>query len=425
MKKIVSIITTIGLLLSLPLFLTGCWDSQEPEKLAIVIVAGYDYNPETDMYKIIIQIESPLTRQGSQGGAPNKPPYWTVSAWGYTPIDAVANIRKKASREIFYSHLHLLVISDKLLKTKGIITVLDALARTRQSRPIVYLATTGEDVEDILTIDYPIESANAVGLINQLEITDRGLAASILENARQFLIKLEQPGIEPVAVNLKLMGKEQSGGGNTGGSSGGKTGGSSGGNSSGGKDETSKPSTPPPIKIDGLGVFNKDKLVGKLNDRETRGWSWIAGQATRGIVNITYPKNKSTILTIVTKLATNKITPVIRNGKPAIKLDVEVSGRVEAATGIVGFKESSSITQSLKNRLAAAVRNDMKLAIDKARSLNSDIFGFGNAFYRLKYKEWKKYEDKWDEIFASLPVEINVETNIFRTGMVNKGLKLK
>jgi len=46
------------------LLLTGCWDRQEPENLAIVLAGGYDYNPDTNMYKIILQVASPLVAAG-------------------------------------------------------------------------------------------------------------------------------------------------------------------------------------------------------------------------------------------------------------------------------------------------------------------------------------------------------------------------
>jgi len=43
------------------------------------------------------------------------------------------------------------------------------------------------------------------------------------------------------------------------------------------------------------------------------------------------------------------------------------------------------------------------------------------AEYKEKYELWKEMEDNWDEIFASLPIEIEVDANITRMGLVNKG----
>jgi len=71
--------------------------------------------------------------------------------------------------------------------------------------------------------------------------------------------------------------------------------------------------------------------------------------------------------------------------------------------------------------MAEVIRNDIKMALNGAQFLKTDVFGFGFAFYREKYDLWKEMEDNWDEIFASLPVEIEVEAKIRKIGLVNKG----
>jgi spore germination protein KC len=68
------------------------------------------------------------------------------------------------------------------------------------------------------------------------------------------------------------------------------------------------------------------------------------------------------------------------------------------------------------------VRNDIEMSIKKNQHLKSDIFGFGNAFYRLKYQKWQEMKDDWEDIFTSLPVEVNIKANIERTGLINKGV---
>jgi spore germination protein KC len=385
------------------LLLTGCWDRQEPENLAIVLAGGYDYNPDTNMYKIILQVASPLVAAGGGqggGGGTENPPYWTVSGWGYTPIDAVANIRKKVSREIHYSHLQLLILSEELVKTRGVVTVMDTLARSRQSRPVVIIAVARGNVEKMLSVNFPIETTNAQGLIDHITITSRELGTSINQTGRKFLNKLFQPGIEPVAIYLELINQKEAE-----------------------KEDKPKPDSPPYIQHSGLAAFRNDKMVGVLNERETRGWSWLRDQGKEGIINITYPENEKTYLTLLALRNGYKIEPYFReDGSPAIKAQVKVAGNIISATGRVSFKEWTPITQSMENRFAEAIRNDIKLAIEKTQSLKSDIFGFGNAFYRKYYKEWLKMEENWPEIFAELPVEIDVRATIKRTGMVNEGI---
>jgi spore germination protein KC len=319
--------------------LTGCWDSKEPEDLAVILVAGYDYNPVKDMYKLIVQIESSQAMKEGVGGG-NKPSFWTVSAWGHTPLDALANIRKKVSRELYYAHLHLLIISEKLVKTEGIVTVMDVLARSIQSRPIVEIAVSKGNVEKILTADFPIESTNGFGIINQINITQEELGTAIVQKGRKFLNKLSTPGIEPVAITLEFLKKENK-------------------NNSKSQPDT-KPDSPPEVKISGLTAFKQDKMTGRLNDREARGWNWISDQPVNGIINFTYPGNKNIKVTVITHRVSSKITPIFKNGKPKIKINVEVIGKLTSITGLSNFKESSEITQSFHKRLAGCIINVVK-----------------------------------------------------------------
>ncbi len=399
-RVILKIIILLVLLCS-PLVLTGCWDRQEPENLAIILAGGYDYNPETDMYKIILQMENSLISRGGQGGGGGEnPPYWTVSGWGYTPIDAVANIRKKVSQQIHYSHLQLLVLSEELVKTRGVVAVMDALARSRQSRPIIMIAVAKGDVEKILSVDFPNAFTNAEGLIGHITVTSRELGTSINQLGREFLHKLFEPGIEPISIYLKLINQEEAE-----------------------KEEKPQSDSPPYIKQSGLVAFKDDKMVGILDDREARGWSWLRPQGREGIINITYPEDEKTYLTLLASRKGYKVEPYFKkDGTPAIKTQVEVSGNIISATGRVSFKEWSPLTQSMENRFAEAIRNDIKIAIAKAQSLKSDIFGFGNAFYRKHYKEWLKMEKDWPELFAKLQVEIDVRASIKRMGMDNEGI---
>lgn len=64
-------------------------------------------------------------------------------------------------------------------------------------------------------------------------------------------------------------------------------------------------------------------------------------------------------------------------------------------------------------------------ALKKAKELNSDIFGFGEAVHENYPNEWKHIENNWDEIFKKLDVEVMVDSNLQRTGRITKPLTSK
>ncbi len=390
-------ITITIILILILILLTGCWDRNDPENTAIVTGGGMDYNPETEMYKLIFQIISPLTMQG-KGGMSDKPNFWTVSAWGHTFYDALTNLEKKVSRKIIFSHAHIYVISERMAKTAGILPVINGISRSRQSRLLLIPIICESDPQKILSTMIPLESSNARGIENQILQTSREISGATDINARVFANLLSSPGQEAFAVGIKYIG-----------------------DSSNEKSETG-PDTKPPIKITGKYAFRGDKLAGLLNDRETRGCNWIRGKARNATLLLKYPGKENVFVNIIANQQKAEIIPFIKNGNPAIKLKIKAEGRLINITGVSSIKEQSKITGSLKRRMAEVIRNDIKLSIKRCQTLKSDVFGFGNAFYRLKYDKWLEMKDNWVDIFAGIPVEIEVKTDIKRMGMINKGI---
>lgn len=389
-QKILLLIIILGLFL-----LSGCWDRIEPEKQAVVVGGGFDYNVEEDMYKVVFQIASPLTMKGAgaQGGSTDKPNFWTVSAWGHSPYDAIANLNKKVSRRVTFAHAKLYVFTEKMAREKGILPILNAVARSRQSRRIIIIAVVKGDVEELLTVRLPIESSNVIGLTNQINLTMESMGGAAAQDARDFFIKLTQPGLEPYVVALELINTE----------------------------EEDDPSKDPPVRITGKYIFKHDKVVGSLNDRETRGCNWIVGQVKSGTLVLTYPDKKNVKIDILASEGSSKIIPIVRDGEPIIKLEIKASGRIVNITGLGDLKGESALTKSLNKRMAQVIKNDIKLALDKAQSLASDVFGFGFAFYRLLPDRWGEMADDWEQIFSNLQVEIDVKVDILNVGLVNKG----
>ncbi len=404
LKKIIIFLTIIILLFTV----TGCWDRREPEDLGVVVGLGFDYNPDNDMYKLIIQIASPLVAQGMEaGGGEGKEDFWTVSAWGHTTIDALSNIRKKVSRFIHYSHTQIFVISEEFVRETGILPVLDALERTRESRPIVLITVVKDDPEEVLTTDNPIETINAKGITEMIKLTNEEIGSVIAETGNDFINKLSRPGLEPVAVKLELVNKNENGQENE--------------NSQ--NEQTEMHGQSPPYKVEGLAFFKKDKLAGFLEGRETRGWNWVRGNIQRAILNLESPEEDEPV-SMVAYQTKRKWEPLIKNGEPVVKLQIDATAKIQGIMGRGEFDEEKEFVKSLKRRFTQVIRNDIEIALSAAQEKKSDIFGFGNLFYRYENKYWEQeLKDDWPEKFSEMVVEIDIEVDIVRTGMIYRSVK--
>lgn len=396
MKKIIILLLILAQLLTL----TGCWDLNEPEDLALVIAFGAEYFPEEKKYRLQSQIINPLSMAsdggGGGGGGSGEASYWTVAGEGRTIFAALNNLRRKTSRRFYYGHTQLEIYSEEMAETEGILPVMDALERTRQTRSIIVPVVARGDIEDLLTRSMPIEQISSQGMKRQLEISNKEIGGTINQPAELFLNKLSTPGIEPVAAYIEPREEEEA------------------------EEEEGKS---PLLKVNGLAAFKNDKLAGFLDNRETQGYNWITGRVNNTFLDVTLPGKEGEYASIRATIRTTELKPVIKEEKPEIDITVHVQGSLENVTTHVNIKKESKLHESLNRRLSQSIRNDIKSSIERAQELESDIFGFGRSFYRQKPQKWREMEDNWEEIFQQLPVNIDVEADIKETGLINKSIK--
>ena len=85
----------------------GCWNRREPELLGVVLAVAFDYNQEKNLYEVIAQLANPIVLEkepnSSPGGGGGKA-FWTASAQGKTPFEAIRNLTEISSRELFWAH---------------------------------------------------------------------------------------------------------------------------------------------------------------------------------------------------------------------------------------------------------------------------------------------------------------------------------
>ena len=85
----------------------------------------------------------------------------------------------------------------------------------------------------------------------------------------------------------------------------------------------------------------------------------------------------------------------------------------------------TDIWELLEKRMAQAIREDIYAAVSKGQKLQTDFFGFGSYLYRSNPRLWSQVEDEWqDLIFPTMAVEIDVRSQLRRTGLVIRSDKL-
>ncbi|MCK9222950.1 MAG: Ger(x)C family spore germination protein [Limnochordia bacterium] len=385
--------------LILMMFLTSCWNRREIETLGFVLAVGVDKAAEEGKIMLSVQIAKPFALAGPSVVAER--PFWLVSSTGYTVFEAIRNFLSQSPRRPFWAHNRFILIGEELAR-EGIMEIIDLFARDGESRRTVQVVIVkGAKAVDLLQAEFELERLPSEGAQGILLGSLAGLGTTVGTELNDLLQMLELPGMEPVALRAEIVDRPPD-------------------VDLRGQSKRDVISTS--ARLSGAAVFKKDKLVGWLGPKQTRGLLWIKGEIKGTVLVVEYPNEQDRLITVEVIRASSKVTPKIIDGKPQIKIEINVEGNLGETQ--VFFDPITQLEKwaSIERRVAEAIRGEVQSVLDAAqKEYKSDIFGFGTSFYRNYYKEWERMQADWDRLFQELAVEIDIRTGLRRSGLAVRG----
>ncbi|NLX91731.1 MAG: Ger(x)C family spore germination protein [Firmicutes bacterium] len=402
-EKRFTVFLTSFILLCLAFFPAGCWDRREPDLLGIVTIAAFDIDEQSGLFRVYAQVNNPVgggQQQSSGGdGSQGSSSAWVVETTGHTIYEAVINIELISSRRLFWSHVKAVLFSEKLAR-EGIRPILDFLDRERQVRLIAQPFVVQGDLRRLLEANFPMEVEGGEAMSKQsFSIMQESSFLSEVESLLILFRNISIPGIEINMPRLTVLANE-------------------------GENEEKPSGKPNPVKISGIGIFRGDKLVGFFDEKETAGYNWLTGNIQRHNLILQCPGSEDDYMTVQVFDSSVKLTPEIKDDEVRFKASVSAEGRLQDFT-CPQFPLEREFIDSLNRRMATAIRNEITSSLEKARELESDIFGLGNIIYRTRNEDWKRLGDNWREIFPGIMVDIEVEAKILRHGLILEPLQIQ
>ncbi|MFB9761559.1 Ger(x)C family spore germination protein [Ectobacillus funiculus] len=375
------------------LVLAGCWSRVEINDIAIVTATAIDKMRDGKI-RIALQVAIPkkLGPVGAGGSGGEMETTLLISETGENVMDASRKLQEKFPRRIFFSHSRNIIIGERAAKD-GVFPLLSFFARGREARLRGFILFSKGEAARILKPAPNIERYTSEAIREELKA---GVGLRIMQ--KDFIDMLTTEGISPAAAQVAIRPAEK-----------------------GRKNAGLNPA------ISGTAVFRQDKLVGWIDERDTRGVLWFRNEVERSNITVTVPKEKGGGK-IGTQLLTGKtkVKPILEQGK--VKMKVNVHAEVEL------FENGSSldlgnpkVLQYVQNLLEMDVKKRMQSALYKAqKQFHSDIFGFGNSLYRTYPKLWKeRFKKQWNEEFPELEVSITPHISIVRIGLYVKSPEMK
>lgn len=382
----------IVLLMLIPL-ITGCWNRRELNDLAIVTALGIDV--VKDKYLVTVQVVDPgevASRKGSSGASPVS----TYYGKGDTVFEAIRKMTTVTPRKLYFSHLRVFVIGEELAR-QGMGKVLDLMSRDQEGRTDFYIViakdTTAHDVINILT---PIEKIPASKMYSSLEVSAKTWAPTVAMQLDQLITQIVNPGVQATLTGIVIQGDPKTGTK---------------------KENTETPDTPTRLQYKGIAMFREDKLIGWLNEVESKGFSNITDRLTSTVVETSCPNGGKLSIEVIRSKASIKAK--VREGRPEAEVIIHAEANVADVECKIKLTESKTLYE-IEKAAEDVMEQHAKSAVTKAQKAKSDIFGFGEAVHRADMRYWSKNKDRWDEEFSKMKIRYNIDVKIRRIGTVGE-----
>lgn len=370
-------------LIAVMILLPGCWSYEELEERAIVTALGADLEPDGKLV-VSVQVVRPFQfgiQRTPQSGA-SKSPVKIFTATGKSMDEAIMKIQQQTGRKIFFSFMEAVIIGEDLARD-DIMRLTDWVLRHREVRLQTWFGTARGKARDVIrATDAGLEVVSGFYIGRTLVISREEDALIPATSLFDFSSTLAGKITCPVTFKIHTTKKRP--------------------------------------RISGGAVYRRSRLVGWLNDEETRGYLWVTGRVERGIVTTPLPGGGHASFEI--RGHRTKLKPEMRGKRPAVRLSLTVKGNVDEVHDPDLLLDKPSHLKKLEKIMARQITREVEASLRRARELRADVFGFGQLFRRHQPAEWASMEDNWEDIFPLVPVQIEVKVILRRTEQIGRPL---
>ncbi|MNO15880.1 Spore germination protein B3 precursor [compost metagenome] len=386
------LIFLIAMQFLLPLVLSGCWDSVELNRRAIVSGVAIDRGPSEDQ-KYLLSFQVIVSEEISGEQTRGISPVALYSGSGRTMFEALANTSRQTARFLSLGHVRVVIISEKFAR-EGIKDMLDVLERESDMRlTSLVFVSKDQPASEVMSTMTVFSKIPANDLVEKLDTTSKQFGYNYRMEVDDVIRGIQVRGGGPVINGVLTTGSREKADTN----------------------DNLKTITPHTIlRISRLAVFKDDKLKG-----------WLEGNTAFGTALLL---NKLKEFPLVIKNETGYLAFNVYQSQVSVDAeakDPEHPVMIIKITQQAALKESPNpldltspdVLQKLSEQLTEEARSQIQKAIASARKLGSDYLGFGEVIQRKNPRGWKKIKDHWEDIFATCEIKIEADTVIRHTDM--------
>lgn len=373
-------------------FFTGCYNYRELNQLAITSAIGID--KAEDGYKVTVQVINTQKQGSGSNSSGEQPQFFIYENEGKTLQEAFRYLVLESPRRLYVNHTVLLLINEEVA-LDGVSNVLDLFFRDAEfNKQFITAVVKGSSARDVLTILTPLETLNSKNLKDSI-LTDSKFLGIVedttLEMFMDHYLNDKKDGVLPV---IELIGDAEKGD----------------------KEDNLKESAPESsLILSAMAVFKKDKLIGYLTEEESLMASYLKDKIDNTIITTDCTDGGH----IAVEIVKSKTKFDVGKDSNQLKISVESTGNINEITCQVDLKKNETIKQ-LEKDFEEQLKEQLSHTISSINErFNSDIFAFGDMFYKKNPSNYYKMKEKYSDNFLdNIDYKIDVKINLLAKGNI-------
>lgn len=364
------------------LLFCGCWNYTEVDQQANVSGIAIDKGQNGKKYHITAEVMSMETNGGKSGVKTE-----LIESDGNTLFETIRKATAVASKKLYFGHCKVLIISKNIAESE-MVPILDIIMRDSELRLTmdVVISKTGT-AKELLTIKPVMNPILSYEMDDTLETNQEILFESSKIKVYQFVNTLGTDGICPIAPAFGTV--------------------------STGKNEITG-------KLSGVAVFNKEKMVGFLNEDDTKSVLFVQNKIKNAALSVKIDEQKDIYFSAEILENKTKIVPEKKDGELIFNIEIHPVVTVsefdiDAKITLQEFEEL--FNTQLEQRITEVIRKVQK-------EFKVDIFGLGSIMRQKKTKLWEEYGTNWDKRFETVKFNVKSKVKVRGSGTTDLYIKI-
>ncbi|MFB5661453.1 Ger(x)C family spore germination protein [Alteribacillus sp. HJP-4] len=380
-------------LLFLIFILSGCAAKSELDEIAIVLGMGVDITNDNKT-EVTVQVANPRSSPNvvSGGSGDGSSPVFTFSAKGDSVTDAINRVKNVVPRELFFSHINVMMLGEKYARKEGVSEIFSYVERDQELRSqfplFVIKDSTGKEA---LTVVTPLDQFPTKAILDIVELSSGYIGVKKTVRINDLINWEGEEDRTPIILGLEVMAKDKN-------------------KNTGALQDIEAYA----FKLDSMGVFKNGKFLKWLNEETATGWLFMNDYVEERTLHTVECEGGT--FGIMLKGVSSDINTDVKNNQLLIDITIQGTSSLVSSSCKADIASPEGINE-LEQTLRKIVEQEVKKAVYETVELKTNYNGLAARFHRQHPDKWKKWKKNWYEHIEDSTLHIKSELTIETPGM--------